>query len=164
MLLVDLVWASLGGFVGAMIRYEVEVAISEKTKATFPVGAFVVNIIGCFIAGGLIPLGSDKLMKFFGPFLSVGLCGALTTFGTYVLDVLKLFEEGKKNAGIGVSVIVATVAACFACTTAGYFIVDAIVARVNREKSSEKSGTEGPPPDEKEEGQDTSSEKELEDI
>ena len=89
MLLVDLVWASLGGFVGAMIRYEVEVAISEKTKAMFPVGAFVVNIIGCFIAGGLIPLGSDKLMKFFGPFLSVGLCGALTTFGTYVLDVLK---------------------------------------------------------------------------
>ena len=46
MLLVDLVWSALGGFVGAMIRYEVEVAISEKTKSTFPVGAFVVNIIG----------------------------------------------------------------------------------------------------------------------
>ena len=102
-------------------------------------------------------------MKFFGPFLSVGLCGALTTFGTYVLDVLKLFEEGKKKAGIGVAVIVATVAACFSCTTAGYFIVDAIMARVNRKKSDEKSQTDEPvsaaPSD-----HDSRSEKELDDI
>lgn len=120
MLLIDLVWASIGGFLGAMMRHEVDQAITKKVNTDFTLGIFTVDAIGCLIAGMLIPLGNDKIMKFVTPFVGVGFCGALTTFSSYAMDDVKLFEDRKK-AGMGVAVFVATVAACFTCVTVGYF-------------------------------------------
>ena len=58
----------------------------------------LVNFIGAGILGLLVGYrfkGTIKLLFGFG------FCGALTTFSTYALDIVKYFSQGKSLLGIG---------------------------------------------------------------
>jgi len=63
--------------------------------STFPLGTFLINILGSFIIGvvyGLVDKGNIM-----GPewrlFLAVGLCGGFTTFSTFSADTLNLIKD-----------------------------------------------------------------------
>jgi len=107
-----------GGALRAVGRYATISLVSHWAGHAFPCGTLVVNIIGSFAMGVLVELGalvwqpSPELRAF----IAVGLLGAFTTFSTFSLDVVTLYERGALfacAAYIVVSVVL-SVAAFFA--------------------------------------------------
>lgn len=85
-----------GGAFGAAARFILSTKVAEKYGNAFPYGTLSVNVIGSFLMGLLAMilverLALDPLLKL-GVF--VGFLGAFTTFSTFSMDTLSLFEQG----------------------------------------------------------------------
>lgn len=86
-----------GGAVGAALRYLIGLACSRWALANLPLGTLSVNLLGCFLLGVLMALG-QKYASFSGaPYLmlTVGVCGAFTTFSTFSADSIRLMDNGQ---------------------------------------------------------------------
>ena len=71
---------SIGAALGAPIRFWIDNKYRPKYK--FPLGIFIVNILGSFIIG----LGSNGNFPI-NSYLILGFCGALTTWSTFIVDL-----------------------------------------------------------------------------
>ena len=87
---------AVGGALGAMGRYAVNGYIYPILDGRFPLGTLVVNVSGSLLMGifyvviverGLLPTEMRDM-------LMVGLLGAFTTFSTFSLDALALWQNG----------------------------------------------------------------------
>lgn len=90
-----------GGAIGAVFRYLLG-QVLPKLGSGFPLGTFAVNLIGCFAIGLIAGAagrhsGLDPRLVLF---LQTGICGGFTTFSTFSLEILSLFEEGKFTVGL----------------------------------------------------------------
>jgi CrcB protein len=86
----------IGGFAGAIARYLVDGAVSERTGGTFPWGTLAVNLTGSFVLGLLFALTAERAIlpaEIRGPLL-IGFIGAYTTFSTFMLESWRLIEDG----------------------------------------------------------------------
>jgi len=94
---------SLGGFVGAGLRYLVSEWTLDITKSlNFPHGTLVVNLIGCMMIGFLTQV-ADRYALFTPEtrlFLFIGILGAFTTFSTFSNETFTLFNQGNDIAAI----------------------------------------------------------------
>ncbi|MDJ0972717.1 MAG: fluoride efflux transporter CrcB [Kiloniellales bacterium] len=99
-----------GGAVGAVGRYLVISAVGHIFGTGFPLGTIVVNVVGSFVLGALI----EALALVWSPspelraMVVVGVLGAFTTFSTFSMDVVLLYERGALGQAalyIGASVI-----------------------------------------------------------
>ncbi len=99
-----------GGAVGAVGRYLVISAVGHIFGTSFPLGTIVVNVVGSFVLGALI----EALALVWSPspelraMVVVGVLGAFTTFSTFSMDVVLLYERGALGQAalyIGASVI-----------------------------------------------------------
>lgn len=92
-----LVLIGIGGFAGAIARYLVDGAVTDRTGGTaFPWGTLVVNLTGSFVLGLLFTVTTDRAIlpaEIRGPIL-IGFIGAYTTFSTYMLESWRLVEDG----------------------------------------------------------------------
>lgn len=89
-----IIW--LGGGIGSVFRYLVQLGISKLVHVTFPAGTFVVNITGCFVIGllyGLVGKYSTITLEW-RLFLITGLCGGYTTFSSFSYEGISLFRQG----------------------------------------------------------------------
>ena len=86
-----LVFLALGGALGTLARYGLNVLVSQRI-ATFPLGTMIVNITGCFVIGVLAAL---TLRSEWRDFLMVGVCGGFTTFSSYGIQTLNLARDGE---------------------------------------------------------------------
>ena len=86
---------ALGGAIGAVGRYGVNVAATRWLGIGFPWGTVIVNIVGSFLMGVLIVWLANKGGMRFAPFLMTGLLGGFTTFSAFSLDAITLFERGQ---------------------------------------------------------------------
>lgn len=89
---------ALGGSLGAVARY----ALSQWVVRRFPVGTFVVNVVGCLLIGFFVALSVK--MKWPGPtlqaFIVGGFLGSLTTFSTFVYQSYDLTRQDSLSLGI----------------------------------------------------------------
>lgn len=80
---------ALGG-VGALARFLLDGAVSDRMGGAFPWGTLAVNASGSFALG---LLGGGTL-------LGTGLLGAYTTFSTWMLETHRLAEEGRMRLAV----------------------------------------------------------------
>lgn len=96
-----LLGVALGGAVGAICRYVVAELAKTWFGESFPVGTLIVNIVGCFLLGLIAGASRDSLPQFAHPIIAIGFLGALTTFSTFGVETVKLFESSHWTLGLG---------------------------------------------------------------
>ncbi len=110
-----------GGALGAVGRYWVMARVGHWLGMGFPFGTLAVNIIGSFILGALVEVmthgwSPSQEMR---AFLVVGVLGAFTTFSTFSLDVVTLYDRGEIAAAAGyvIASVILSVSAFFLAMT-----------------------------------------------
>jgi len=84
----------IGGGLGSVLRYLVGQGF-QKYQFTFPLGTFVINIIGSLLIGSLIGYlyktsGDTQNLK---ALLVIGFCGGFTTFSAFSNESLALIQQ-----------------------------------------------------------------------
>ncbi len=110
---------ALGGALGAVARYGVNIGAVHILGHGFPWGTLVVNVIGSFMMGVLIVKFSqmNQVSQELRTLCTTGFLGAFTTFSTFSLDGVTLWERGDMlhaAAYLAASVIISIVALFFA--------------------------------------------------
>ena len=92
---------ALGGAIGAIGRYSVSLWMPAQ-PGQLPWSTLSVNIIGSALMGLCYVLLIDKgiVSLQWRPFLMVGILGALTTFSTFALDAILLWQQGHSSQAI----------------------------------------------------------------
>ncbi len=84
----------LGGMIGSMLRF----GISLTWKGSgFPIGTFIVNIVGCLIMGWVIALTqrNNFFDLHFKLLLTAGFCGGFTTFSAFSWEGMQMLLQNK---------------------------------------------------------------------
>ncbi len=86
-----------GGSVGALARFWIANLIYDWLGRGFPQGTLLVNVSGCFLMGLLTELMLQRfaMTAEFRAAVLVGFLGAYTTFSTFAIETLYLFEQGE---------------------------------------------------------------------
>lgn len=101
-----MVWllVGLGGAIGSMARHGLNHVIHQRNfTTTFPIGIFVINVLGSAIIGAIAGgIASGRLpLSFEGrTFVVVGVLGGFTTFSSFSLDTLALMRDGHIESAI----------------------------------------------------------------
>ena len=94
---------AFGGAVGALGRHVVNVGMVAWIGHGFPWGTLAVNILGSFVMGALVHIMavSWSVSPELRALLTVGGLGAFTTFSTFSLDAVALYERGQLMLAAG---------------------------------------------------------------
>ena len=111
-----------GGALGAMGRY----GISQLPwKGAFPLWTLCVNFLGAVAIGLLSGLFAGKLLGERGKlFWQTGVCGGFTTFSTFSLEAVTLFQNGRYL--LGGAYVLLSVALCMAGVLLGQCLARAV--------------------------------------
>ncbi|OBT12896.1 camphor resistance protein CrcB [Vibrio sp. UCD-FRSSP16_10] len=87
---------AIGGAFGACSRYLISELCVLLLGRGFPYGTLTVNIIGSFIMGTLIALFENEVIAVdpWRQIIGLGFLGALTTFSTFSMDNVLMFQQG----------------------------------------------------------------------
>ncbi len=86
-----------GGSIGALARFWAANAIYDLLGRGFPHGTLLVNVSGSFLMGLLTELMLQRFVATpeYRAAVLVGFLGAYTTFSTFAIESLYLFEQGE---------------------------------------------------------------------
>ena len=85
----NVILLAAGGAIGAAARHHFGAFVLKREKHTFPLGIFTVNIIGAFLLGIICGAGISGIAYVF---LGDGICGAFTTFSTFMVESVNLIN------------------------------------------------------------------------
>ena len=113
---------STGSFFGGGARYVVTQWLQMLTSLPFPLGTFVVNVVGCLLIGFLSGLnyGGGFMTPTTKLLLTTGFCGGFTTFSTFVNEGSALGRDG--HLTWLALYIIGSLAVGFLCLLAGNMI------------------------------------------
>lgn len=85
----------IGAGLGGVLRYWASNAVYKFLPANFPYGTLVVNTVGSFLLGIIMYyLDSNQLInQQTRLFLTIGICGGLTTFSTFSYETINLLKD-----------------------------------------------------------------------
>ena len=92
----DVLLVGSGGFLGSIARFKLGGYILHKTpQLMFPLGTFVVNIVGCALIGFLAGIAARGDFPDFGwkLFMITGVLGGFTTFSAFGLESFLLLKQ-----------------------------------------------------------------------
>lgn len=86
----------LAGAIGALLRYGVELLFPVSNWGGFPMGTLWVNLLGCFLLSGFTVWSTiiTALPIWLRTGITVGLIGSFTTFSTFSLETMQLWQSG----------------------------------------------------------------------
>ena len=94
---------ALGGALGSVLRFWIGTGIDSAVSRggqIFPWGTVVVNITGCFIIGLFATLtgveGRWLVPALVRPFVMIGILGGYTTFSSFSLQTLNLWNDNQR--------------------------------------------------------------------
>jgi CrcB protein len=117
--MIPVLFVALGGALGSVARYGVNVATARAFGFGFPWGTLTVNVVGGLVMGLLAAVFALKAeappeVKLF---LMTGVLGGFTTFSAFSLDAVVLWERGQP--GIAAAYVAASVALSIGALFAG---------------------------------------------
>lgn len=114
-----------GGAIGALVRAGLAEALGGGAP-DWPWATFVVNVAGAFALGYFVTRLQERLplSTYRRPFLATGFCGALTTFSTVQVELLKMLDADR--FGLAAAYALGSVVAGFA----GVYVATAIARRL----------------------------------
>jgi fluoride exporter len=120
----ELLAIAYGGAVGALARVGLAQAF-PSSPGSWPWATFAVNIAGALMIGYFVTRLQERLpvSTLRRPLLGTGFCGALTTFSTVQIELLRMIDQHR--FGLATGYLVASV-------IGGYFAVFASSAAVRR--------------------------------
>jgi CrcB protein len=116
MTFLQLCLVAIGGAAGALTRYGVGMAITQRLGGTFPWGTFIINVTGSLVLGMIYELVRLGVMKgtYIQPLFGVGFIGAYTTFSTFEYETARLGSSWQALMNLMGSVV-----AGYACVWVG---------------------------------------------
>ena len=103
--MLNLLYISLGGALGALARYSLSLGLASKSM-NFPTATLCTNIVGCFLMGMITEIFTLKanLPSELKLLIATGFLGAFTTFSTFGLESVSLINKAEfgKNCMINV--------------------------------------------------------------
>ena len=89
-----MVWVAMAvlGGLGALARFGLDSAVTQRAGGGFPVGTLAVNLTGAFVLGLLagLDVAGDALLL-----VGTALLGSYTTFSTWMLEAHRLGEDDR---------------------------------------------------------------------
>lgn len=85
------------GIAGTLARYGLQGLLQTRTGSGFPSGTLGVNLLGCFLLGGVGQYALNHMT--FPPewrvALTIGFFGAFTTFSSFSWDTVNMLQDGE---------------------------------------------------------------------
>jgi CrcB protein len=110
-----------GGALGTLARAGLAEAIAHD-PGRWPWPTFAANIAGAFLLGYFATRLQERLppARYRRPFLATGVCGALTTFSTLQVELLRMLD--RHHIGLALGYAAASIAAGFVAVAAATVI------------------------------------------
>ncbi|HEU4962581.1 MAG TPA: fluoride efflux transporter CrcB [Bacilli bacterium] len=86
----------LGGAVGALLRFEIGRQVAKKWRKAFPLGTFLINLVGSFCLGLVFAYTHQQAPAWVYPLLGTGLLGGFTTFSTFGVETVQLMQKQRQ--------------------------------------------------------------------
>jgi CrcB protein len=102
----------VGGGIGSLMRYAIGLVSAKFISTEFPVATLISNTLSCLILGVVMLFIVPKFTEanWIHPLVVIGVCGGFSTFSTFSLETLTLFQNG--NAFLGVLNIMISLGSC----------------------------------------------------
>lgn len=115
----NILLVAIGGAFGSVLRYLVAVLTGRWFGPAFPWGTLAVNVIGAFAIGLLTETIARRLNASMELrlLLVTGILGGFTTWSSFTLDAIALFERGETVAAA--SYVIGSLVLSFAAVFAG---------------------------------------------
>jgi len=127
-----------GGGLGALARYELSLSVGGAVPPAFPTATLLINITGAFALGLIVTLVIDfwPPTRYVRPFFAIGVLGGYTTFSTFTLEAVRLWqahEPGRASAYVVVSILLGLAAVYAGALTArGWPLLERALGRRER--------------------------------
>lgn len=113
-----LLFVALGGATGAVARYGLSRWVHSLWQGGWPLGTLLVNLSGCAAIGVVFVLVErSALHPDWRGVLMVGFLGAFTTYSTFSLEALQLWQAGQGGHALGYMLV--TTVGCVLAAAAG---------------------------------------------
>jgi fluoride exporter len=114
-----------GGALGALARGGLAAAFPWNGSG-WPWVSFTANVVGTLLLGYFVPRLQERLppSTYRRPLLGTGFCGALTTFSTFQVELIKLTRHGQHWIAAGY------LTASLAAGLVGMYLATALTRRV----------------------------------
>ena len=89
-------WVSLGGVLGASMRYALSRYAAKILSPNFPYGTLLINVTGSLLLGWFMIWTTERALA--DPrwrlFVAIGFSGSYTTFSSYAFESFAYLEQG----------------------------------------------------------------------
>jgi CrcB protein len=112
--MVTALWIAAGGAVGTLARFGLAGVINQSNH---PWGTVTVNLLGSLTLGLLVGLWEGSPPADHQLAITIGVLGGFTTFSTFALDTIGLWESGE--GGLALLTVAVSVVGGLAAAVAG---------------------------------------------
>ncbi|WP_284777549.1 fluoride efflux transporter CrcB [Agrobacterium sp. lyk4-40-TYG-31] len=117
--MLNIALVAVGGAIGSVARYLVGVWGVKLAGPNFPWGTITVNVVGAFFIGLMVEMIARRFdaSSEVRVFIVTGILGGFTTWSSFTLDAVVLFERG--DLGLAAVYLLASLVVSFAAIFAG---------------------------------------------
>lgn len=135
------IFISIGGFLGAILRYSIENIHIYDYHENIPLNTLFINVTGAFLIS-LILTTAFEILKFDADIrlgIATGFLGAFTTFSTLCKETVTLLSNGYYFSAV--SYITVTAVLGFGAVYLGIILAREVISKlIHKEKDSEDKG------------------------
>lgn len=96
---------ALGGLIGTVLRHSTGNLLTLIGASWLPLATLIVNVVGCFAIGYLAQWSLAQSLEnhWWVVGLRAGVLGGLTTFSSFGLDIVRLWQSARPEAAVGLA-------------------------------------------------------------